>query len=97
MHLMFAKLHSRFQGKLPSNVKQVGHYLVFENVTMMDNGYYMCTATNQIGTDIKTFHLKVLGKFCSERIKTMEVVLNNKTQLIHSHILRRDIFAYTCT
>jgi hypothetical protein len=52
-------------------VKQIGHYLVFENVTMVDAGYYMCTATNAIGTDIKSFHLKVLGKSFSGRIKKL--------------------------
>jgi hypothetical protein len=38
---------------------------------MVDAGYYMCTATNAIGTDIKSFHLKVLGKSCSGRNKKL--------------------------
>ena len=46
---------------------------MFENVTMVDAGYYMCTATNAVGTDIKSFHLKVLGKSCAGRIKKLRL------------------------
>ncbi|XP_063396900.1 hemicentin-1-like [Mytilus trossulus] len=50
------------EAKLQSNVKQVDHYLVIRNVTIADSGYYMCTATNRAGTDIKIIHINVNAK-----------------------------------
>lgn len=47
---------------LPSNAKQVLHYLMFTNITLFDGGLYMCTAKNEMGTDIKVVHVTVNAK-----------------------------------
>ncbi|XP_076081843.1 muscle, skeletal receptor tyrosine-protein kinase-like [Mytilus galloprovincialis] len=48
--------------KLQPNVRQIGHFLVIENVTMADKGYYICTAKNRVGTEIKAVRLIVTTK-----------------------------------
>lgn len=47
---------------MPSNTRLVDHFMIFENVTVADGGIYMCTARNEIGTDIKVVHVIVKGK-----------------------------------
>ncbi|VDI45895.1 Hypothetical predicted protein [Mytilus galloprovincialis] len=47
---------------LPTNSKQVADFLIFQNVTTNDTGLYMCTAKNEIGTDIKVVHIIVKAK-----------------------------------
>ncbi|CAG2190191.1 HMCN [Mytilus edulis] len=54
MRLMYAKFQP--------NVRQIGHFLVMENVTMADKGYYTCTAKNRVGTDIKVVSVIVTAK-----------------------------------
>ncbi|XP_076082120.1 contactin-5-like [Mytilus galloprovincialis] len=49
-------------GKLQANIRQVGHFLVIENVTKGDAGFYMCSATNRAGLDIKVIHIQVIPK-----------------------------------
>lgn len=44
------------------NTKQIAHFLVIENIQMTDSGYYSCTATNRIGSDVKVVHIIVKGK-----------------------------------
>ena len=36
---------------------------MIENVTMSDAGYYICTARNRIGMDVKAVHVIVNGNF----------------------------------
>ncbi|CAG2194348.1 HMCN [Mytilus edulis] len=48
--------------KLQPNVRQIGHFLVIENVTMANKGYYICTAKNRVGTEIKAVRLIVTTK-----------------------------------
>lgn len=47
---------------MPANVKQVSHFLMFEQVSMDTNGLYMCMAKNEIGTDIQVVHVIIKGK-----------------------------------
>ncbi|CAG2219381.1 PLG [Mytilus edulis] len=47
---------------LQGNTKQIAHYLIIQNVTVADGGYYMCIATNRVGTDIKAVHIHVIAK-----------------------------------
>ncbi|CAC5401498.1 unnamed protein product [Mytilus coruscus] len=47
-------------GKFQANIKQVSHYLVIENVTKADAGFYMCSATNRAGSDVKVIHIQVI-------------------------------------
>ncbi|XP_076082118.1 peroxidasin homolog [Mytilus galloprovincialis] len=47
---------------LPSNSRQLADFLLFENVTTDDNGLYMCTAKNELGTEIKVVHVIVKAK-----------------------------------
>lgn len=63
------------QGKLHANTKQIGHYLVIENVTKADTGYYMCTAINRAGTDIKAVHIQVISK----HLKVVETCIKNNS------------------
>lgn len=35
--------------------------MIFENVTVTDSGLYMCTARNEMGTDIQVVHVIVKG------------------------------------
>ncbi|CAC5385821.1 unnamed protein product [Mytilus coruscus] len=48
--------------KFQPNVRQIGHFLVIENVTMSDKGYYTCTAKNRVGTDIKAVSVIVTSQ-----------------------------------
>lgn len=36
---------------------------MFKNITLFDGGLYMCTARNEMGTDIKVVHVTVTGTF----------------------------------
>ncbi|CAC5364487.1 Protein eyes shut homolog,Neurogenic locus Notch protein,Neurogenic locus notch homolog protein 3,Protein eyes shut,Protocadherin Fat 4,Delta-like protein C,Neurogenic locus notch homolog protein 1,Fibropellin-3,Protein crumbs homolog 2,Sushi, nidogen and EGF-like domain-containing protein 1,Protein jagged-1a,Sushi, von Willebrand factor type A, EGF and pentraxin domain-containing protein 1,Protein jagged-2,Neurogenic locus notch homolog protein 2,Protein crumbs homolog 1,Protein jagged-1,Protein jagged-1b len=47
---------------LPSNSRQLVDFLIFKNVTTSDGGLYMCTAKNEMGTDIKVVHIMVKAK-----------------------------------
>ncbi|XP_076082119.1 neuronal cell adhesion molecule-like [Mytilus galloprovincialis] len=60
-------------GKLHADTKQIGHYLVIENVTKADAGYYMCTAINRAGTDIKAVQIQVIRT--PARQHTLPVIL----------------------
>lgn len=48
---------------LPSNARQVIDFLIFENVTIADSGLYICTARNEVGTDVKVIRLIVKGNY----------------------------------
>ncbi|CAG2219379.1 HMCN [Mytilus edulis] len=45
-----------------ANIRQVSHFLVIENVTKADAGFYMCSATNRAGSDVKVIHIQVIPK-----------------------------------
>ncbi|CAC5407140.1 HMCN [Mytilus coruscus] len=47
---------------LPHNAKQIAHYLVFENVSSIDGGHYVCTAKNRVGIDIKVVQVIVKAR-----------------------------------
>ncbi|CAG2190948.1 unnamed protein product [Mytilus edulis] len=47
---------------MPSNTRLVDHFMIFENVTVADGGIYICTARNEIGTDIKVVHVIVKAR-----------------------------------
>ncbi|XP_063418146.1 hemicentin-1-like [Mytilus trossulus] len=60
--LPIIKWQSMTKTTLPSNARQVIDFLVFENVTTADSGMYICTARNEVGTDVKVIRLIVKAK-----------------------------------
>ncbi|VDI38762.1 Hypothetical predicted protein, partial [Mytilus galloprovincialis] len=56
---------------LPYNARQLGHFLIFKNVSSIDGGHYVCTAKNKVGIDIKVVQVIVKTRYIKPHVSPL--------------------------